>query len=78
MSLQDEAERRLWEPGPRVRGAVGRALDLLFPPQALDGGIVPQSGGLSAGAWSKVRFIAEPLCDGCGQPVLLIMGRPKP
>ena len=24
--------------------------------------------GLSAGAWSKVAFIAEPLCDGCGVP----------
>ena len=68
MSLQDGAERRLWEPGPRVRASFGRALDLLFPPEALDGGGAPQSMGLSAGAWSKVAFIAEPLCDGCGIP----------
>ncbi len=27
-----------------------------------------QSSGLSAEAWTKVAFIAEPLCDGCGAP----------
>ena len=44
----------------------------MFPPQALDGALKgaspPQSIGLSAEAWSKVAFIAEPLCDGCGAP----------
>ncbi len=55
-------------PGLRVRALVGRALDLVYPPQALDGGARPLSGGLSAQAWSQVRFIAEPLCDGCGAP----------
>ena len=68
MSLQDGTERRLWEPGPRARAAFGRALDLLFPPQALDGAAAPQSIGLSAEAWARVAFIAEPLCDGCGVP----------
>ena len=68
MRLQDGAERRLWEPGPRARATFGRVLDLLFPPQALDGSAPPQSIGLSAEAWSKVAFIAEPLCDGCGVP----------
>jgi ComF family protein len=51
-----------------MRAAFGRALDLLFPPQALDGTTTPQSSGLSADAWSRVSFIAEPLCDGCGAP----------
>ena len=51
-----------------MRAAFDRALDLLFPPQALDGAVAPQSTGLSAEAWSKVAFIAEPLCDGCGAP----------
>ncbi|HEX4179251.1 MAG TPA: ComF family protein [Caulobacteraceae bacterium] len=68
MSLQDGAERRFWEPGPRVRAAFGRALDLVFPPAALDGTAAPQSTGLSAQAWTRVQFIAEPLCDGCGAP----------
>ena len=27
-----------------------------------------QGLGLSADAWSRVTFIAEPLCDGCGSP----------
>ena len=49
-----------------------RALDLVFPPQALDGRGAstgaPQTHGLSAAAWSKVTFIADPLCDGCGAP----------
>jgi ComF family protein len=68
MSLQDGAGRRFWEPGPRLRASAGRALDLIFPPQALDGAARPQSGGLSADAWGRVAFIAEPLCDGCGAP----------
>jgi ComF family protein len=68
MSLQDGTRRRPWEPGPRVRAAFGRALDLIYPPQALDGTVAPQSMGLSAHAWTQVQFIAEPLCDGCGAP----------
>lgn len=50
----------------------GRALDLVFPPQTLDRAVPrqsgAQSGGLSAQAWSKIHFIAEPQCDGCGAP----------
>jgi ComF family protein len=68
MSLQHAGRRRLWEPGPRAKAVLGRALDLVFPPQTLDGAAPPQSQGLSADGWSKVRFIAEPLCDGCGAP----------
>jgi ComF family protein len=68
MSLQHGDIRRPWEPGPRVKGALSRALDIVFPPQALDRSARPQSPGLSAEAWSRVRFIAEPLCDGCGAP----------
>ena len=60
--------RRPWEPGPRTKAALTRALDLVFPPQTLDGRGQPQTIGLSAAAWSKVAFIAEPLCDGCGAP----------
>ena len=58
----------IWKPGPRVRGAFSRALDLVFPPAQLDGGGAAQTPGLSATAWSRVAFIAEPLCDGCGAP----------
>ena len=43
-------------------------LDLVFPPQTLDQPGRAQSSGFSADAWSRVAFIAEPLCDGCGAP----------
>jgi ComF family protein len=65
MAFQHGAGERVWKPGAR---AFGRALDLVFPPQALDGAAQPQSTGLGAEAWSRIRFIAEPLCDGCGAP----------
>ena len=44
------------------------ALDMLFPPQALDGGPRPLAGGFSAAAWSRIRFLDGPVCDGCGAP----------
>jgi ComF family protein len=62
----DFAER--WEPGPRLKAAWRTALDLVFPPQALDGGPRPLAGGFSAGAWSRIRFLDGPVCDGCGAP----------
>jgi ComF family protein len=49
-------------------------MDLVFPPQTLDGGAPPQSAGLSAEAWARVQFIAEPLCDGCGAPFEYAVG----
>jgi ComF family protein len=45
-----------------------RALDLMLPPQALDGGARPLTTGLSAAAWSQIAFIEAPACDGCGLP----------
>lgn len=49
--------------------AAGRAaLDLVFPPQALDQAAAPQSAGFSAQGWSRIAFIDGPLCDGCGTP----------
>jgi ComF family protein len=51
-----------------ARAAFGRLVDLVFPPQALDGGPRPMSQGLSADAWTRIRFIEAPLCDGCGMP----------
>ena len=68
MSLQHGVARGVWKPGSRLTGALHRALDLVFPPQALDGPAAHQSAGLSAEAWSRIRFIAEPFCDGCGAP----------
>ena len=36
------------------------ALDMLFPPQALDGGPRPLAGGFSADRWSRIRFLDGP------------------
>ena len=41
---------------------------MLFPPQSLDGGPRPLAGGFSAEAWSRIRFLDGPVCDGCGAP----------
>ena len=68
MSAHHDESRWSWKPDPRVRALATRAIDLIFPPHALDQAARPQSSGLSADAWSRVRFIAEPLCDGCGAP----------
>ena len=48
---------------------MGRAaLALVFPPQGLDDGPRPLSAGFSADAWSRIHFLDDPVCDGCGIP----------
>ena len=51
-----------------VKRIAGDLLDLILPPHALEGSGRTFTAGLSADAWSKIRFIAEPLCDSCGAP----------
>jgi ComF family protein len=51
-----------------LKAMVGQALDLVFPPTALEGGPSPPTTGLGAAAWSRVRFLEDPVCDGCGAP----------
>jgi len=41
---------------------------MLFPPQTIDAGPRPLAGGFSAGAWTRIRFLDGPVCDGCGMP----------
>jgi len=65
MSLQDGLSKRVWKPG--LIGAGRRALDLVLPPTALDGGPA-LSPGLHAEAWGRIAFIDDPVCDGCGSP----------
>lgn len=42
--------------------------DLVLPPRSLDAGALVQSAGLPADAWARVRFLEDPVCDGCGAP----------
>src|SRR5262249_34216357 len=57
-----------WKPGPGLKAAWRTTLDLVFPPQTLDGGPRPLAGGFSASAWSRIRFLDGPVCDGWGPP----------
>jgi ComF family protein len=73
MRAEDDLFLSLLKPGPRVRHALGGALDLGFPPQAIEGGAA-LVGGLSAVAWSRVKFLDGPVCDGCGAPFAFDIG----
>jgi ComF family protein len=68
MSLQDGVLEGWWKPGPRIKSVARAALDLIFPPQALDDGPRPMAAGLSAEAWSRITFLDDPVCDGCETP----------
>jgi ComF family protein len=67
MSAEDGLFPQGMKPGPRVRALWRGALDLIFPPQSIDGGEA-LAGGLSAEAWSRIQFLDGPVCDGCGSP----------
>lgn len=54
------------KPGDGLKDLLSRALDLVAPPFAFDGGPRPQSSGWSAPAWAEVEFLEHPVCDGCG------------
>jgi len=57
----------LLKPGPRVRALWRTGLDLVFPPQSLDGAPT-LAGGLAPETWARIHFLDGPVCDGCGQP----------
>src|SRR5437899_2271206 len=73
LSAEDDLFPRLfkgrprWKPGPRARGLWRGALDMVFPPQSIDGSPA-LAGGLSAAAWSRIPWLDGPVCDGCGVP----------
>ena len=50
------------------------AQDLVFPHHSLDEGVRAGSTGLSPEAWSRIRFLEDPVCDGCGVPFDFDMG----
>ncbi|WGM32765.1 hypothetical protein KKHFBJBL_03019 [Brevundimonas sp. NIBR11] len=47
--------------------SLGRGLaDLILPPLAHDSREATAAAGLTANAWSRVIFLEDPVCDGCG------------
>jgi ComF family protein len=75
MALDQDSAAGRWAPGPGLMALARRALDLLMPPTDLQGASV-QSPGLSAQTWSRITFIDDPVCDGCGQPAeFALVGR---
>ena len=53
-----------------ARAVVRAAVDIVAPPLTLDGSGRGRAltGGLSPEAWSRIRFLEAPVCDGCGAP----------
>jgi len=54
----------------RARHIARAVTDVVLPPLALDAARAGpvQSRGLTSEAWTKLRFIEAPVCDGCGAP----------
>ncbi|WP_349312359.1 ComF family protein [Brevundimonas subvibrioides] len=71
MGRQDGDWSDRWE-AARARAVLGltglgRGLaDLVLPPMAHDSREATQAAGLTADAWSRVAFLEDPVCDGCG------------
>lgn len=69
MSLQDGGSGPAWK-GGRLRAmaaGLGRAVaDVILPPMAHDSRAASASAGLTPDAWSRIVFLEEPVCDGCG------------
>ena len=75
MGLQHGGRNGRWKAPPgtgrlrRLRDWTAAALDLILPPEAFDGAAgSPQTAGFSAAGWSRIAFLDEPVCDGCGLP----------
>ena len=58
---------RAWEVArPRLLDAGRRLADLILPPLTHEAPEPRGATGLSADAWSRVTFLEDPVCDGCG------------
>jgi len=67
--MQDGGWRRAWEGAGRQLRDMGRGLaDLVLPPLAHDSREATAAAGLTSDAWSRIKFLDAPVCDGCGAP----------
>jgi ComF family protein len=67
--------RQQLKPPSQLRAALGAGLDLILPPETLDGGLAPMSSGLSTDGWTRIEFLDDPVCDGCGVPFPYDLGQ---
>jgi ComF family protein len=67
MPAEDGGSSGAWKPGPRARALWRGALELVYPPQPLEGAVLGAQG-LAPEAWARIQFIDGPVCDGCGAP----------
>jgi ComF family protein len=74
MGRDNERFGRVWEPAGPFRRAGRVALDLIYPHRALDDDAPVQTPGLSVEGWSRVAFLDDPVCDGCGTPFEFSLG----
>jgi len=59
----------IWQSRRHLASGLGRALDLLLPPQCLGcQSPVDRPGALCAACWTGIPFIAGSVCDACGLP----------
>jgi ComF family protein len=61
-------------PSRGLRAAFAAGLDLILPPETFDGGAAPMTPGLSPGGWTRIEFLDDPVCDGCGVPFPYSLG----
>ncbi|MBX9706615.1 MAG: ComF family protein [Caulobacteraceae bacterium] len=71
MRHQDGGWRDRWEAGrsravPVLRDFARGLTDLILPPLAHDSPEATAQAGLTPDAWSRVVFLEDPVCDGCG------------
>lgn len=74
MGRNNERFGQAWEPAGPFRRAGRVALDLIYPHRALDDDAPVQTPGLSVEGWSRVAFLDDPVCDGCGTPFEFSLG----
>lgn len=71
MRHQDGGWKERWEAGrsravPVLRDFARGLTDLILPPLAHDSPEATAQAGLTPDAWSRVVFLEDPVCDGCG------------
>ncbi|WP_245157777.1 ComF family protein [Brevundimonas sp. A19_0] len=80
MRIDMGAEGDFWKAGPGARvqslaRSVGRGLaDLILPPPEAPGPAGRIGAALSPLEWSRITFLEDPVCDGCGAPFTVDSG----